>query len=259
MGMIFKTKAREATLAPQAEAGPDGRERLRFFADELVKANEAVAELEVRLNRLTGIIHDADLAHATLQQAIAEDGGLALAEYAAGKAQDDDMAQLVQAKETTAKAAAAARDALPNVQDMLSRARNEVTRLEQLKQDAALQYLKQRADHVALQYKRIFSALCRSHDQLVGISAALSATGQHGGEIRMSTTPMQVPRFDLPSVADPNEFLPTMTHQPAENAVYDATASWLEARNRLSQDAEAELDDLIGPAHERNDDDDRAH
>ncbi len=257
--MIFKTKAREATLAPQAETRPDGRERLRFFADELVKANEAVAELEVRLDRLTGIIQDAELAQATLQQAIAEDGGVGLAEYAAGRAQDSDIAQLVQAKETTAKAAAAARDAVPNVQNMLSRARNEVARLEQQKQDEALRYLKQRADHVALQYKRIFDALCRSHDQLVGISAALSATGEHGGEIRMSSTPIQVPRFDLPSVADPNEFLPTMTHRPADIAVEDATANWLEARNRLSQDTEAKLDDLIGPANERNDDDDRAH
>lgn len=248
--MILKTKAREVTVVPQPEPAPDGRERLRFFADELAKANEAVLELEARLQRLTSICQDAELAHATLQQAIAEDGGVSLAEYAAGNAQDGDIAHLVQAKETTAKAAAAARDALPNVQAMLAKARSEVERLEQQKESAALEYLRQRADHVALQYKRIFTALCRSHDQLVGISAALSATGAHGGEIRMSETRIEVPRFNLPSVADPNEYLSSMTHLANDTTVEDSTASWLQARNRLANDVDAELDDLIGPPTE---------
>jgi len=41
------------------------------------------------------------------------------------------------------------------------------------KENAALAYLRSRADEVALQHRRIFNALCRSHDQMVGISAAL--------------------------------------------------------------------------------------
>ena len=250
--MIFKTKATEAMLVPKPEREPDGRERLRYFADELAKASEAVTELETRLERLAGIIRDADVAHATLQQAIADDGGLGLADYAEGNAPDGDVARLVQAKETTAKAAAAARDALPNAQAMLSHARSEVARLEQKKEDAALVYLKQHADHVALQYKRIFNALCRSHDQLVGISAALSATGEHGGEIKMSSLPTQVPRINLPSEAASNEDLPMMPHLPAEMIVDDSTANWLQARNRLELDVNAELDDLIGPQIEEN-------
>jgi hypothetical protein len=136
---------------------------------------------------------DADAAHAAVQEAVAADGGVALAEYAAGSAADGGIAKLIAAEETTAKAAAAAKSALPKAQAMLADARAEVTRLEREKEDAALAHLRTRADDVALTYKRAFDLLCRSHDQLVGISAALSATGEYGGEIVMSTCRSRCP------------------------------------------------------------------
>lgn len=252
MGMIFKTKDKaEPKASPQSSSS--GRERVRHFAAELVKANEAVAELEQRQERLTTIIKDADAAHTSLQKAIADDGGVALADYAAGKSADGVIAKLVASEEIAAKAAVAARAALPNVQALLANARSQIVRLEAERENAAIRYLRVRADELALQYTRIFNALCRSHDQLVGISAALSTTGEHGGEIRMSGVQMQVPRFNLPSSADPNQYLATMTHVPSDHTVEDATASWLQARDRLSKDAEAELDDLIGPNLDRSD------
>jgi hypothetical protein len=63
----------------------------------------------------------------------------------------------------------------------------------------------------------------------------------------MSTVPIQVSRFNLPSTADPNEYLPTMRHLASESVVESSTASWMQARNRLSKDVGAALDDLIGP------------
>jgi hypothetical protein len=256
MGMVFKLKSKandkkeaKAMTAPQPATQPvlDGRDRLRFFATELVKANNAVTELETRLNRLTNIVRDADAAHVALQQAIADDGGVALADYAAGNTPDCAIAKLIAVDEAASKAAAAAKEALPNVQNTHAHARAEVTRLEQKKEDTALEYLRGRADELALQYKRIFNALCRSHDQLVGISVALSTSGEYGGEIRMSTLPVKVPRFNLPSTADPNEYLPTMDHLASEFTVEGSAADWQQARERLFKDADAELDDLIGP------------
>jgi hypothetical protein len=116
---------------------------------------------------------------------------------------------------------------------MLAKAHAEVARLETEKDNAALAYLRARADDVALTYKRAFSTLCHSHDQLVGISAALSATGQFGGEITMSTVPITVPRFNLPSTADPNEYLPTIQHLASEGTVGGSTAKWMQARDDL--------------------------
>jgi hypothetical protein len=56
-----------------------------------------------------------------------------------------------------------------------------------------------------------------------------------------------VPRFNLPSTADKNEYLATMTHLASSMVVEDSTSNWLQARNRLTADVDAELDDLIGP------------
>jgi hypothetical protein len=253
MGIFEKLNGKKLASASTAVSSQqpllDGRDRLRYFAAELVKANDAVVELETRLDRLTAIVRDADAAHAALQQAIADDGGVALADYAAGNAPDGAIAKLIAADEATGKAAAAAKDALPNVQAVLVNARSQVARIEQQKEEAVLQYLKGRADESALQYKRIFETLCRAHDQLAGVSIALSATssGEFGGEIRMTRMPLQIPRFNLPSTADPNEYLPTMEHRASENTVEDTASSWMKARQRLAQDVDAELDDLIGP------------
>lgn len=235
------------TTATATQPVLDGRDRLRFFAAEHAKACGAVAELEARVGRLTTIIRDADAARAALQQAIADDGGISLAGYAAGSAPDGAIAKLIAADEAASKAAAAATDALPNVQSVLANARSEVSRLEQKREEAALEYLRMRADDLALQYKRIFGTLCRVHDQLAGVSIALSSSGAYGGEIRMSTLPVEVPRFNLPSTADPNEYLPMMTHVGTESTVEESSAIWLEARERLAQDVEANLDDLVGP------------
>jgi hypothetical protein len=121
MGVIQKFSGKKpfrdaASASPPTGQGAvnDGRERLRYAAAELAKAKDCVADLETRLNRLTTIISDADAAHAALQDAITADGGVALEAYGAGNASNQPIAMLVATKETTAKAASAAKDALPS-------------------------------------------------------------------------------------------------------------------------------------------------
>ncbi|MCK1409544.1 hypothetical protein [Bradyrhizobium sp. 76] len=54
--MIFKVKdKKDATSVLARHPAHDGRDRLRFFAAELVKAKAAVEELEARIGRLVGI------------------------------------------------------------------------------------------------------------------------------------------------------------------------------------------------------------
>ena len=106
MGVMFKSKDKKDAATPTSvPAGADGRDRLRHLAGELAKANQHAVDVEARLDRLVGIIRDADRAHAALQDAVAADRAQALAEYAAGNASDAPIAKLIAAEETTAKAA----------------------------------------------------------------------------------------------------------------------------------------------------------
>jgi hypothetical protein len=108
-----------------------------------------------------------------------------------------------------------------------------------------LAYLTVRADAVARAYEKLFAALCRTHDQLVGISAALMSR-DYGGEITMTTTPIVIPNFNLPSLTG-HEYLATRKHIASEHAVQDASSVWFAARNRLTANPTADLDYLIGP------------
>src|SRR5216684_5161478 len=104
-----KTKSSEKIVdSLRPKPGPVGRERLRHFDGEVSKAKEAVADLEQRVERLEIIVAEADAAHHALQLHIANDGGVSLASYSIGEAVDSDIAKLVMAAETSARAATAA-------------------------------------------------------------------------------------------------------------------------------------------------------
>src|SRR6266436_2653193 len=75
---------------------PVGRDRLKHFDEEVKTAQSAVQEMTERVERLEGIVLEADAAHRALQLAISNDGGVALASYSAGAAPaDSDIAKLV--------------------------------------------------------------------------------------------------------------------------------------------------------------------
>jgi hypothetical protein len=225
----------------------DGRGRLRYAAAELAEACDCVTDLEARLTRLTTIVSDADAAHVALQEAIAADGGVALEAYGAGRASDQPIAKLVATKENTAKAASAARDALPSVRDRLAKARAEVTKLESAKFDAVIVYLKTRAGDEHESYARAFRELCDSYERLCGIAVAVSATGHSDMMTTGLPVPIQAPGFNMgigPSHG-PSELV-TMMRTAGEAKVADWTANWMQARERLDKDTEADLDDLIG-------------
>jgi hypothetical protein len=255
MGVIQKFNGKRpfpdaASASPPTgqDARHDGRERLRFAAAELAKACDCVTDLEARLTRLTTIISDADAAHVALQEAIAADGGVALEAYGAGRASDQPIAKLVGAKENTAKAASAAKDALPNVQGMLAKARAECSRLESVKFDAVIVYLKTRASDEHKSYMRAFRELSDSYDRLCGIAVAVSATGHSDIMTTGLPVPIRAPGFNMGTgPSHGSSELVTMMHTAGEAKVANWTAKWMQARERLDKDAEADLDDLISP------------
>lgn len=255
MGIMEKLlKSEKVTeVAPEkgtalVTAGPvlDGRDRLRFFGQELAKARDAVAELDARQDRLVAIINDADAAREALQDAVEADGGIALSDYAAGNAPDSDIAKLIAREKITAEAAGAAKSALQAASNMLAAAKAEVSRLEAERDGAISAYLLLRADEKGRAYMQVARALFRLHDELRGISQALT-TGAYGGDLIMGEVQVVVPRFNLPSVADPNEFLASIVHGADERVVLAEAQKWSEARTRVLQDSDANLDDLLGP------------
>jgi hypothetical protein len=138
-----------------------------------------------------------------------------------------------------------------SVEDMLAKARAEVVRLEGVKFDAMIVYLKTRAADEHRAYLKAFNAMCASHDALVGIAVALAATGH--AEIMTSGAPLpiRVPGFNMNTGPGhgPSETV-TLTHSASDGKVGRATADWMQARERLASDPNADIDDLIGtPAY----------
>lgn len=251
MGIVQNLKSSLTTTSAPPPSGRgtahDGRGRLRFAAAELAKAKECVADLETRANRLTAIVADADAANAALQAAITADGGVALEAYGAGNASDQPIARLVSTKETTARAASAARDALPNVQDMLTKARAEEARMEAAKFDAVIVYLKMRAGDEHKSFLRAYQDLCDSYDALCGIAVALAATGHSEMMTTGHPVPIQVPNFNMGTgpAHGPSERM-VLSHGLAEAKIAAASDRWMQARERLLANADAGLNDLIG-------------
>jgi hypothetical protein len=83
---------------------------------------------------------------------------------------------------------------------------------------------------------------------LYGIAVALSVTGHSDMMTTALPVPIQAPGFNMGTgpAHGPNELV-TMRHVAAEAKVGDAQAKWLQARERLVKDVDANVDDLIGP------------
>jgi hypothetical protein len=241
-------------VADTASPDTDDRARLRHIAGELAKVQAVSADIDASQDRLVKVIRDADAADAALQEAVTEDGGVSLAEYSAGNAADAPIAKLITAKEITAKAAAVAKTALPGVQSRLDAARAEIDKLKQEQFDATIVYLKTRARDKNKAYHDTFYALSNLYDQLCAIAVATSVTGH--AEMMTTGLPVaiQAPGFNMSTGPShgPSEKV-TLTHTPddGEAKVVEVTSRWMQARERLLQDAYADLDDLIGPQVEK--------
>jgi hypothetical protein len=249
--MIFqkeKTKKTGAASTPaKASNAPliPSRDRLLFVAGELAKAESVVSDLAARVERLEGIISDAASANETLQAAIAQDGGVALSEFAAGTAKDDAMARLVIEEENKRKAAVAAKSALPKASADLEAARAEVLRLGEAKSAEIGEFLMMKADGLARKYHAAFVELCRLHDELTGFALGIDSAV---GDVVMVFEALKVPRFNLPSLKTSAEYDPFLRHKPATHIVESAAATWRAGRARLELNVNDDLDDLVGGA-----------
>jgi hypothetical protein len=238
-----KTPRGESSAVVRSKPGAVGRERLRHFDGEANKAKSAVADLERNIERLESIITDADASHRALQLAIVNDGGVALASYSAGAASaDSEIAKLVMAAENSARAATAAKAALPHAQASLDNARGQVIMLGEERNAELNRVIAVLADSDARAYQKAFEEMCRLHDRLVGYASVVEG---NQGDVRLIIDPLKTPRFALPSLGnqDADPFLRHRT--PNDIVVSDAAKTWSTVRDRLGADVDADLGDLI--------------
>jgi hypothetical protein len=219
-----------------------GRERLRHIDGEVAKANEAVTDLEQSVARLNTIIADADTNHHALQDAINADGGRALADYSAGKSDpDSEIAKLVTIAEASAKAANAAKAALPTTESMLSDARSQVTALGDQRLAELNRVVAMLADADARAYQKAFDEMCRLHDRLVGYASVAQASI---GDVQLIVDPIKTPRFALPSLGN-SDADPFLRHRENEIAVAESARQWATVRQRLEVHVDADLSDIL--------------
>jgi hypothetical protein len=219
-----------------------GRERLRFVDGELKRANEAIADLESRVARLGAIISESESNQRNLQAAIQADGGVALAEFSAGKADpDSDIVTLVTLAESSQKAANAAKVALPSTEAMLESARSQAAELREKRNAELNKVLADLADVEGRAYQKAFDETCRLHDRLVGYSQVAQA---NIGDVRLIVENPKVPRFALPSLGNADAD-PFMRSRGSEITVAESARTWATVRQRLETDVDADLSDLI--------------
>jgi hypothetical protein len=237
-----KNKSDDSVVSIRPKPAPVGRERLMHFDAEIGKARVAITDLEQRVERLGSIIIEGDVAHRALQTAIAADGGKALERYAAGLANDDEIAKLVMKAENTARAATAAKAALPTAQASLQNAGQQLVALGEQRAAELNRVLSLLGDEDARAYRDAFNALCIAHDRLVGFAAV--AQMSHG-DIQLAPGKISVPRFVFPSLASSIDADPMMHHVVSSLTANESGRQWSEVRVRLEADATADISDII--------------
>jgi hypothetical protein len=154
------------------------------------------------------------------------------------------FAELVEREERIRKSAYAAKLVLPQKQQELETARAAVQHLDRQHYVAAANLLKRFTDDVAREYREKVDDVFRLHDVLCGISAAVPPDSPQKGEIRMLYDVVRVPRFDLPSTADENEYLAQIEHLPNQDKIAEITKLWGRHVESLLTDADADISDL---------------
>ena len=129
--------------------------------------------MTANVGRLERIIREASEADTALQTAVAEDGAVALTAFAQGEAApDSDITTLLANAENTSRAAVAARAALPRAQANLANSQEQITHLENQRQQAIRDFLVMLATDYGRKYMAAWNELCSVHDILVGITPA---------------------------------------------------------------------------------------
>jgi len=229
-----KALARAGATVPREELAKAYRDHQQSIFD--------VARSQAKVDRLTRIAGAETLTDAALADAVNADGGAELEQFAKGG--PAPIADLVAAADDAAKAARVARAALPAAEKELEAARARVRTLESEKRQRAGKVLVGHADAIAAEYVRAFERLAELHDMLCGVAGGMDAAGG-SQSIILTTEPLEVPRFGLPSMPAATTYSPYLRHIPDQCRINIFASAFRLAANRLVENPSANFADLF--------------
>ena len=246
-GVASKPKTKNdnvSSIRPaKSPAKPQGRERLAHFDEQLALARQAIGEMEQKIERLQGIVSDADVHHKALQAAIEADNGKSLAGYAAGDVPaHSSIARLVLLADNSKRAATAASAALPGAIAQLENARAQLLALGEERANELNRVLTTLGDLEADDYRKCFERLGILHDKLAGFAAVAEVSH---GDVQLIVENLKAPRFAFPSMRAHVDADPFLRHSPSSLTVSESSRKWTAIRERLSADANADVNDIL--------------
>ncbi|HEV8032616.1 MAG TPA: hypothetical protein VGP42_16510 [Stellaceae bacterium] len=159
----------------------------------LSDGREHLAEAEQRVVRLREIIADEVPAREARQQAVAADPD-ALARFGGGE-KPARITALIESAENAARAATAAREAMPRAEEVLRQASEALGQLVEARRRAVDEVLIAEADAVGVEYAAAIERVMALYERLHGIDAAV------GGKLAFAAPePQEMPRFRLRSL-----------------------------------------------------------
>jgi hypothetical protein len=220
-------------------AAPE-RDELASVLDEIKGARERHAAIQASIASLKATIEGGGAAECELNALVASPSGVkGLAEFVAGG--DKGAVSLGVDRTTRAvQAADVARRALPTVESELAKANAEIGRLEEKKAQQIGSVMISHGDLLAQKYIEKFREFAELHDQIVGFARGCNSIGCGSGVI-MATEPLEVPRFNLPSLACSDVYTTFLRHVPNQQTVAAAAMAWAKFGTRLAQDPHADV------------------
>jgi hypothetical protein len=234
-----RSESSGASVTPVKKT-PVGRERLKYFVDEIARAHEAIEDLQQRIDRFGSIISDAEAAERALQTAINADGGVALSAYSAGKTRPtDEISRLVALAKSSGEAATAAKIAKPHTEKLLENARSQLITVTAEKQAELKRVIATLADVDVRAYEKSFENTCKLHDSLIGFATI----GEDNlGDVHLMHESPKMAKFVALGDATADPFL---RHTTSSLTVAESSRRWSEIRSRLEADPETDLSDLM--------------
>jgi hypothetical protein len=238
-----KHKNENVTSIRPAKSKPQGRDRLIHFDQEIEKAKQAIVEMSEKIERLQEIVAGADVHHKNLQACIEQDNGRSLSDYSAGKLDADaPIARLVLLADNSKRASTAASAAVPSAIAQLENAQAQLLELGEQRAQELNAVLTMLGDLDADEYRKTFERLGLLSDKLRGFAAVSQMSH---GDIELISEPLKAARFAFPSMRGHIDSDPFLRHKPSDLTVRQSAQKWTEIRERLSADANCDVNDLL--------------
>jgi hypothetical protein len=217
-GVAVKTPA----LPEPKAAEPVERDILRDLAKQRDSARQKVVDREAEIARLEIMIANGVKSEERLAELVGAVTG-----------PDDALMNSSVAIEVQARAAA---KRLPAATAELEQAKAARERAEVECIKAARNLMMVEAGKRAAEYTEHFRALCRLHDEMVGISYGVPPVERLGQEIANTVTGFEIPAFNVGG-----EYRVTMRHLTDERVVANEARRWTAAREAVIADPDADF------------------